>query len=71
MNSIEQSNKVLLAQHVDVVTYDQFQASETTSHDLFLFIFDLNAYSHSYNSPSFILNLLATSLNYFLDDFQD
>ena len=69
MNGIEDGDKVLLAQTVDIVAHDKFETSESTCNYLLALVLKRLANRHNNDSPAFILDLLATSLDYLFETF--
>ncbi len=69
MNGIEDGDKVLLTQTVDIIANDKFEAPESTCNYLLALVLKRLANSYNNDSPAFILDLLATGLDYLFKTF--
>ena len=62
VNRVEHGDEVLLAQSIDVVADDEFEATEATRNYLVTFVLEGLADGYDDYAPSFILDLLSTRL---------
>ena len=71
MDGIQDCDEILLAQSIDVVADNKFEASESASNDKVTFMLQRFTYRNNNDSPSFVLDLLSTVLDDLLEAFND
>jgi hypothetical protein len=69
MDCIQYRYEVLLAQSVNEIVHDQFEAAESTYDSLFIFELKRFAQGGDNDAPAFIADLLSALLNDLLESF--